>query len=372
MLPQIVFVQNSVHLAGAQKSLSRLLSAPSLQDHAPCLLTGQVGWLTDFCDANQVPWVQLPFPTSRSLGGRLFKNHQFAKQAAKRLKSLLDPRRPIVVHTNDHPDSLLGQAVAHELAAIPIMTLRTPGMSQRDFEKYHCSKHKHLIAVGDQLFQKVRPWIAGQPPLTLVHNGITEDEILPPPSQPSHALEHVLVLGSIIPRKGWQDLIAALQRLEAIVPPGPVPEIHFLGDLLQQDASTTLHTQRLSRFKLNFLGVDPNYRKRLRQYALAIHPSRDESFGMAALECVAAGVPLLAAATGLIPEFIPRDSFLFQPEASDELASKLASLLSLTMPEIQSAFGFTEAHQIIRERFSTLETVRKLKVIYREHTASGS
>lgn len=366
MLAQVVFVQNSVHLAGAQKSLSRLLTAPGMQEHHPMLLTGQTGWLTEHCEAHRVPWIQLPFPASRSLGGRLWQNRAFAKQAARQIRSRLQPGRPVIIHTNDHPDSLLGQAVARELGALSVITLRTPGMSQRDFEKYECARHLHLIAVGDQLFNKVRPWLAGERPLTLVHNGVTEEEILSPQILSENAPEQLLILGSIIPRKGWQDLVEALRLLETRLPEGPVPAIHLLGDLLGQDPAAVLDSQRLTRFQLTFLGTDPNYRTRLRQYALAIHPSRSESFGMAALECVAAGIPLLAASTGLIPEFIPSDAFLCQPQAPEELADKLEALLSQTIPEINTAFDFTEAHQRIQERFSTPGTVRKLKKIYQE------
>lgn len=364
MLPQVVFVQNSVHLAGAQKSLSRLLTAPAMREHDPLLLTGQSGWLTDHCQSHQVKWLRLPFPASRSLLGRMWGNRVFASQAARELKKILQPGRPVIVHTNDHPDSLLGLALARELKAVPVITLRTPGMSGRDFEKYRCGAHRHLIAVGDELFNKVRPWVAGQRPMTLVHNGVTEEEILPPCEWPPQRLERLLVLGSIIPRKGWQDLVEALLLLEARLPPGPLPEVHFLGDLLDRDPAATLAVDRLQRFQTSFLGVDENYRERLRQYALAVHPSRSESFGMAALECVAAGVPLLAASTGLIPEFIPHESFLFPPQDVAALADQLETLLKQSMPDITISFAFTEAHTCVKDRFATPGTVRKLKNIY--------
>jgi len=343
-----------------------------MQEHSPILLTGHRGWLTEHCDSHHVPWVQLPFPASRSLRGRLWGNLLFSKKAARMLRDRLSPDCPVIIHTNDHPDSLLGLALARQLDALPVLTLRTPGMNQRDFDKYHCGIHAHLIAVGDELFNKVRPWLAGQRPLTLVHNGVTEEEILTPSSQPSEPMDRLLVLGSIIPRKGWQDLVEALLSLESRLPPGSLPEVHFVGDLLGHDPATTLGTERLRRFKVSFLGVDANYRERLRQYALAVHPSRSESFGMAALECVAAGVPLLAASTGLIPEFILREGFLFTPQDVPELVSKLEALLKQRLSDIQASFAFDEAHSHIRDRFSTPGTVRKLKKIYQGLLSSKS
>lgn len=364
MLPQIVFVQNSVHLAGAQKSLSRLLAAPGMREHDPVLLTGQTGWLTDHCEAHQVKWRRLPFPASRSLPARIWGNRSFAKQAVRSLREVLQLGRPVIVHTNDHPDSLLGLALSNELKAVSVITLRTPGMSQRDFEKYRCGEHSHLIAVGEELFNKVKPWLAGRKPLTLVHNGVTEEEILPPLVSAQDGLDQIVVLGSIIPRKGWQDLVEALLLLETRLPPGPLPEFHFLGDLLGRDPVEVLESNRLQRFKTTFIGTDPNYRSRLLQYPLAIHPSRSESFGMAALECVSAGVPLLAASTGLIPDFIPQPAFLFPPQQPQALADLLEVLLKSTSQDLTHAFGFEAAHEIIRNRFSTPGTVKKLKAIY--------
>lgn len=365
MLPQVIFVQNSVHLAGAQKSLSRLLAAEEMRSHDPLLLTGEKGWLTEHCQQHGVPWVQLPFPSSRSLTGRLWGNRLFARRAANQLRPLLKSGRPLIVHTNDHPDSLLGLALATELQATPVMTLRTPGMSRRDFDKYHCARHHHLISVGEGLFQKVTPWLQqGRPPLTLIHNGVTEEEILSPREDNTATLQQVLVLGSIIPRKGWQDLMEALLILEKTLPAGPLPEIHFLGDLLNKPPDEVLQTGRLHRFKVTFLGVDKEYRARLRRYALALHPSRSESFGMAALECVAAGVPLLAAATGVIPEFIPCPAFLHTPQNSQELAEHLRSLLTQSPAQLATAFDFMRAHEIIRERFATQATVRRLHTLY--------
>lgn len=364
MLPQVVFVQNSVHLAGAQKSLSRLLCAPEMQPHTPLLLTGEEGWLTAHCTEHQVPWVKVSFPASRSLSGRLWGNRAFAIQAARALRAHIQPGRPLIVHTNDHPDSLLGLALAQELGAKPVLTLRTPGMSERDFFKYRCQMHLHLIAVGDALFHKVSPWLAGQRPLTLVHNGVTEAEILAPKTWDNSALDTLLVLGSIIPRKGWQDLVEALLLLEPRLPAGPLPEIHFLGDLLGKDPAAVLETARLQRFRVNFLGVDKNYRERLRLYPLAIHPSRSESFGMAALECVAAGVPLLAAESGLIPDFIPNKAFLFPPQDAATLADRLAALFATEKEPLAAAFDFSLAHSIIRDRFATPGTVKKLKTLY--------
>ena len=362
---QVVFVQNSAHLAGAQKSLSRLLIAEKLRAFHPVLLTAQEGWLTRFCTENGVPWVCIDFPSPRSFLARWVGSvTRFAKRAAVALREHLLSGHGLIVHANDHPDSLIGLQVARELRASSVLTLRTPGMSQRDFIKHGCMRQQRIIVVGHELAQRVQSWIPSVE-TTLIYNGVTEEEIQPPAPAPVAQPGCVLVLGSLSTRKGWQDLVEALCLLELRQPEGPLPEFHFLGDLLGKNPLDVLKLHRLRRFRVSFLGVQENYRDWLRRYALAVHPSRSESFGMAALECVASGVPLVAGATGVIPQFIADDSFLYPPQDAAALAEKLRPLISLNdLSQITAAFDVVAAQERIREHFSTAGTVRLLTQVY--------
>ena len=356
MKPKIVFLQNSANLAGAQKCLFRLLVAPELQGHFELeMLIGQRGWLTEACDAVGASYQVLPFPSARSLRGKLWGNALFVSQAKRLVPDAA------IIHANDHPDSLLGLALGRSLGVPSVLTMRTPGMSQRDFEKYDCGNHDALISVGAPIFDKVRQWHRGAPH-RLVHDGICREELMEPP-QPERRLERVAVIGSLSPRKGWRDLVDALAKLESH---GRTvfPRFVFIGDTLGQDPREALETGRLVHCRTEFSGSVSDFAERVRGFPLAIHPSRSESFGMAALETVAAGVPLLAAETGLIPKFVPNQEFLFPPENVEALAAGLASMLDTDPEKILQDFNWSGAHDIISKEFTLDRTTNRMMEIY--------
>ena len=332
---------------------------------SPFLLTGSEGWLTRFCSDHDVPWAQLDFPTPRSfkdlwLGG----NARFAKKAARTIRPYLLPDHDLIVHANDHPDSLLGLHLAKVLQSRSFLTLRTPGMSRRDFYKHRCSEHDCVIAVGDDLAQRAQQWhINGK--IHCIYNGVTVNEIRKPNPSLHKTLDRILVIGSLSTRKGWADLVDALILLETRLPDGNFPEVDFLGDLLKKQPLDVLNLHRLKKFRCRFLGVAENYLQQLQNYSLVVHPSRSESFGMAALECISGGIPLVAASTGMIPHFIGKKSFIYSPGDVQALAEILASILSkLDCQDIFDAFDFETVHSRIRNNFTTDQTVERLSKLY--------
>jgi glycosyltransferase involved in cell wall biosynthesis len=326
------------------------------------LLTGKRGWLTRACDNASVAYTVLPFPSSRSLGGRIWGNRHFISKASAVVRGLLDPSQPAVIHANDHPDSLLGVELARELNCPSILTLRTPGMSERDFLKYRCDRHRALISVGEELFDKVSAWHLTSPH-SLVHDGIGSEDIVRPRETATEVLDQIVVLGSLCQRKGWHDLVEALATLEQSGTT-EFPKFVFVGHHHGLDPVRELGLTRLAHCHFEFPGVIENFHEFVQGFPLAIHPSRSESFGMAAIETVAAGVPLLAGATGLIPAFIPNPQFLFEPGNVTDLASKLRSLLGISPTRLLQCSELDTAQEIIARSFTLDRTVAQLIDIY--------
>lgn len=338
-----LFLQNRTHRAGAQTCLARLLRHDVIRSWNPVVVSSPGGWLVEECARIGVPVVEEAFPRSRSFGARLFGNSAFAKrvEAALATRSMC----PVIVHANDHQESLLGLSIARRTGARTAIFLRSPTMTQRDYQKYDCGSYDFISAVGDDFCRRVQKWSRGKE-IKLVRDGILASEIGLPKSPPSFFPRRILVVGSGLRWKGWADLTEALHLLERS---GGLPptQFDFAGGTLNQ-VESDLGIDRLRSMHCNFLGRVEGFRDLVLQYDLVINPSRMETFGMAAVEVLAAGVPLLSSRTGIIEQVLEQQEMLFDPGLPESLARALTHLADNWG---RMDFGVARAQEHLRENF---------------------
>ncbi|HPR78270.1 MAG TPA: glycosyltransferase family 4 protein [Candidatus Limiplasma sp.] len=352
----VFFIQKSPALAGAQKSLLRLMQTLN-ENYQPVLITGSEGWLaTESCLAG-IPVIVHPFPSSRSLKALLIGNRQFAREVAEECRKY--ELSGCLVHGNDHIQSLSALAIAKALQAPSVLTLRTPVMTRRDFFKYGCHRHRHVVAVGHDLHQKVCGWRSSQPP-QLIENGVAATEISSPIKLASTFPSSVVVPGTTKPRKGWRDLVDALVLLEK---QGRGTDIEFvlLGNDYGQNVMGTVGAARLKIFRIRHLPLSIDFKKNVSTFTFAVHPTRAESFGMALVEMLAAGVPVLTSCTGIAPRIVTSPRFLFEPQNSVDMAEKLGSLMADFSGADQMVM---HAQEIIRNQYCVTRTAAQYMNIY--------
>lgn len=363
MKPAVLYIQNRTHRAGAQTCLMRLLRHETIKQWKPVLVCAPGGWLPAECARYGINVIEQEFPRSRSLAGRLFGNRAFAAQVAQKLEP--HGLKPSIVHANDHQEGLLGLLLARRFDAKRAMFLRSPGMNESDYRKYRCGEYEFLSAVGDEFRARAQGWERNCK-IDLIYDGIYEDEFAPLKSKPSSPPKKILVVGSPLDWKGWADLTAALHSLaqKGVALPA---EFDFTG-VRPDPANNDLNLERLTKTRCNFLGRVEAFRELVRRYDLVINPSRMETFGMAAIEVLAAGVPLLSSRTGVIEQVQQSPAMLFTPDAPASLAAALENVI---LRWNETDFAVERGQVLIREKFLIDRAAAKLDVAYRELLAKS-
>jgi alpha-1,3-rhamnosyl/mannosyltransferase len=173
---------------------------------------------------------------------------------------------------------------------------------------------------------------------------------------------HVLFLGTLEARKNLDGLLDAWTRVLAVrsdAPPlvvagRPTPEAGPALARMQQ-APLSGHVRHLGY-------VTAAEREALYRDAIAlVLPSLHEGFGMTALEAMAAGVPVIAARRGALPELMADAGLLVDPEQPNAIADAILALLG----DGALRARLSTAGRVRAEAFSWDESADRLLAAYR-------
>jgi len=349
----VLFIQRLPHKAGAQSCLARVLKRLKERDLDPILLISEDGWLTRECQKNSIQVLRTRFPSSRSHSGYLYKNRSFTKRVKQKLDQL--GIAPPIVQGNDHPEALRTLELAEFLRAKSSLMLRTPTMESGDYFKYRCGQSDLIMVESDQLKEAVKVWDSKKK-VVVVNNGLTDEEFLHPRNPASMSPSKVLVLGNPSARKGWADVMEALGILRDRNSLPPMT-LDFTG----QRPRGLKTEERLGRFSINFIGHHDNFKELTLNYELVINASRGETFGMAPLEVIAAGIPLLSSRTGVIEKVVENECLLFEAHNPQSLADAFAKLIFNWKT---TDFDLGRQQQNLRRQFHIETTVNCLLAEY--------
>lgn len=146
--------------------------------------------------------------------------------------------------------------------------------------------------------------------------------------RPAGKTVNLLAVGSIVPRKGYDLLVAAL----GLIPDLPW-RLTIAGEARNPAAAAALEAQIASlnlsdRIALVGLVSDERLSALYATSDLFVLPSRYEGYGMAYTEAIAQGVPVIGTTAGAIPEAVPAGAgMLVAPDSVSELTLALMRLI---------------------------------------------
>ncbi len=307
-------------------------------------------------DELQVPYARLGAPRDLDPG------------LAFRLRRALRGERPDIVHTHLVHADVYGAATAGRAAVVSTKHNDDPfrlGLF-RYVERMSARRARRIICITDALarFNVER---VGLPPkkMAVVHYGLDE---LPAawgaPGGPtlSRQARVLLAVSRLERQKGLDVAIEALAR---------VREQHtdavlvVLGLGSQEAALEDLARELGVADAVHLAGSVGDVADWLRRADLFVHPARWEGFGLALLEAMLAGLPIVASNVSSIPEIVVDGTtgVLVPPDEVEPLASAVAQLLD--EPDLARTYGqagLARAH----ESFSVSAMAERTLAVYRE------
>lgn len=166
-----------------------------------------------------------------------------------------------------------------------------------------------------------------------------------PQPQPQSQPLRLLSVGSIVPRKGFDILLAALHPLARLS-----WTLSIAGDATRDAVAPAQLARDIARFgfagRVHVLGaVDDAQLESLYQEAdVFVLASRFEGYGMAYAEALARGLPVIGTTGGAIPETVPEGAgLLVPPEDVERLTEALRSMMQDATLRMRLSAGAREA-----------------------------
>ena len=311
-----------------------------------------------------------PDPFYEELGGKGVPSIRTTSAAG--LVRAVRQLRPDLVHTHLVHADVFGALAAGRGLLVSTKHNDDPFRTGpfRYVERLLARRADHVICITDALarFHRERVGLPGAK-LTVVHYGL---DALPGPWAGGAAgpdlPEDARVLLAVSRLTAQKGLDVALQALAAVRRDHPNAVLVVLGEGPEREPLTALAAKLGIGDAVYLPGRVGDVAGWYRRAELLVHPARWEGFGLALLEAMLAGLPVVASRVSSIPEIVVDGvtGLLVPPDDPQALAAAVD--LTLREPGDLGAAGRRRAH----EEFSVDRMVDRTRAVYRESATTAS
>jgi glycosyltransferase involved in cell wall biosynthesis len=276
---------------------------------------------------------------------------------------------PHVIHVHSRRClQWLGGLAARSQRVPVVYTRRNPATELPWVARAKYAIYERVIAISACIFEQLVRLGVPAEKLRLVPSGVD----LPPPVDDRLGLrrelgldDDSLVLGSVgqfTRRKRQSEVIEAAQHL---LPRYPTLKLILFGSGKLEAALKRQVAAAGLKGVARFAGFRTDVRRLLPALDVVLHPALGEGLGVALLEAAAAGVPIVAARDGGIPDIVRHEinGLLVEPGQVAGLAAAVSKLLDDA--ELRRRFG-AAGRELVARHFTCGQMVAGNLAVYRE------
>ncbi len=336
----ILFVHGITEIGGAERELLRMLVPLSHLGYYPIIACPAQGPLVEELVRRNIEHHTVVLPAWHK-----FRGYMQRASSASHLQKIIRNAHPVAVHVNDIwwvPQTL--RAAAN--LKIPIVAHVRQEIEPRKARHYALADADLLLAVSSHIRDAL---INGGIPaarVMTVHSGLDLSDITVEASPVQIRSQFGIpngapllgTLASIFTRKGHEVMLRALPNILR-----SFPDAHYFiigtGDA---DCEAVLRSQVKDlglEGRVHFAGFQESVFGFLAAFTIYVHPVLMEGFGLAVLEAMAMGRPVVATATGGLPEIVRHGETGLLVPPGDEIALAEAIVALLRDPERADSMG---------------------------------
>ena len=226
--------------------------------------------------------------------------------------------------------------------------------------KFSIEQSDGITSISNYIVDRTREFFGVQNEMRCIHNFVNT-ELYRPGAQRDDAVKRLLHISNFRPVKRVLDCIRILDIVRRSVP------VHLVmaGDGPDRGAAERLARELGVARDVTFLGKQDHIERLIPTCHVLLLPSELESFGLAALEAMACGVPPIATNAGGVPELITHgvDGYT---EAVGDVESQAARVVHLLTHDDAYGAMASAARASAIARFSTELVIPQYENYYEE------
>lgn len=326
----ILFVHGITVIGGAERELLLMLDRLPRGRYMSIVVCPGPGPLVNELTRRGIQTRYAPMPPWRKLWA-----YPRRGAAVRALRRVIEMERPSLLHVNDI--WWVPQAVrAARGLGIPVVAHVRQEIETSKVRRYELEKVDMVFPVSHRIQESLEGGGVSHARIQTLYSGFDMSQITAhlngeETREQCGIPKKALVLGTVanlFARKGYETMLRALSVLLA-----SFPEIHYLivgtGDAIYEGRLRALVKELGLTSHVHFAGFQPSVFSYLAAMDIYVHPALMEGFGIAVLEAMSMGKPVVATTTGGLPEIV-RDGetgLLVPPGDPDALAKTLSILL---------------------------------------------